>query len=174
MKTGTLQSRTTDAQRRISVLPKIHSHSQIFRYDQSIFCLSHRPNFSDIFGCQQSVPAMITGKSCFHYKEQVCSVATIGFIPIPTGQGRNQPLYEHHVIKSGRNRVDRWIDHSMTFSWCSASKEGFKSKKNQSPFRVQKIYFHEIILAKILAHHFELQLNYVQNNLFKSGKKEGH
>ena len=29
--------------------PKIHSHSQIFRYGRSIFCLSHRPNFSDIF-----------------------------------------------------------------------------------------------------------------------------
>ena len=30
--------------------PKIHSHSQIFRYSQSIFCLPHRPNFSDIIG----------------------------------------------------------------------------------------------------------------------------
>ena len=29
--------------------PKIHSHSQSFRYGQSIFCLPHRPNFSDIF-----------------------------------------------------------------------------------------------------------------------------
>ena len=29
--------------------PKINSHSQIFRYGQSIFCLPHRPNFSDIF-----------------------------------------------------------------------------------------------------------------------------
>ena len=29
--------------------PKIQSHSQIFRYGQSIFCLPHRPNFSDIF-----------------------------------------------------------------------------------------------------------------------------
>ena len=28
--------------------PKIQSQSQIFRYDQSIFCLPHRPNFSDI------------------------------------------------------------------------------------------------------------------------------
>ena len=27
--------------------PKIHSHFQIFRYGQSIFCLPHRPNFSD-------------------------------------------------------------------------------------------------------------------------------
>ena len=29
--------------------PKIHSHYQIFRYGRSIFCLPHRPNFSDIF-----------------------------------------------------------------------------------------------------------------------------
>ena len=25
--------------------------------------------------------------------------------PIPTSQGRNQPLYERHVTKAGRNRV---------------------------------------------------------------------
>ena len=25
--------------------------------------------------------------------------------PIPTGQGRNQPLYERHVTNSGSNRV---------------------------------------------------------------------
>ena len=29
--------------------PKIHSHYQIFRYGGSIFCLPHRPIFSDIF-----------------------------------------------------------------------------------------------------------------------------
>ena len=29
--------------------PKSHSHSQIFRYGQRIFCLPHRPNYSDIF-----------------------------------------------------------------------------------------------------------------------------
>jgi hypothetical protein len=29
--------------------PKIQSQSQIIRYGQSIFCLPHRPNFSDIF-----------------------------------------------------------------------------------------------------------------------------
>ena len=28
--------------------PKIQSQSQIFRYGRSIFCLPHRPNFSDI------------------------------------------------------------------------------------------------------------------------------
>ena len=29
--------------------PKINSQSQIFRYGRSIFCLSHRPKFSDFF-----------------------------------------------------------------------------------------------------------------------------
>ena len=29
--------------------PIINFHSQIFRYGRSIFCLPHRPNFSDIF-----------------------------------------------------------------------------------------------------------------------------
>ena len=39
--------------------PKIHSHSQIFRCGQSIFCLPHRPNFSDIFDlCLHRVPVV--------------------------------------------------------------------------------------------------------------------
>ena len=29
--------------------PKIHSHSQIFRYGRSIFFLPHRPKFSDVY-----------------------------------------------------------------------------------------------------------------------------
>ena len=29
--------------------PKINSYSQIFRYGRSIFCLPHRPKFSDFF-----------------------------------------------------------------------------------------------------------------------------
>ena len=29
--------------------PKIKSQSQIFRYGRSIFCLPHRPKFSDFF-----------------------------------------------------------------------------------------------------------------------------
>ena len=36
--------------------PKIHSHSQIFRYSGSIFCLPHRPKFSGFFDlCLQDV-----------------------------------------------------------------------------------------------------------------------
>ena len=31
---------------------------------------------------------------------------TFGLVnPIPTGHGQNQPIYERHVTKSGRNRV---------------------------------------------------------------------
>ena len=35
------------------------------------------------------------------------------FNPIPTGQGRNQPLYERHVTKSGRNRVNKDVDQAF-------------------------------------------------------------
>ena len=44
-------TRTTDAREEIAFTaqPKIHSHSQIFKYGRRIFCLPHRPNFSDIF-----------------------------------------------------------------------------------------------------------------------------
>jgi hypothetical protein len=34
----------------------------------------------------------------------------VSFNPIPTSQGRNQPLYERHVTKSGRNRVKTVVD----------------------------------------------------------------
>ena len=40
--------------------PKIQSQSQIFWYGQSIFCLPHRPNFSDIFNL------------CLHWVSVVC------------------------------------------------------------------------------------------------------
>jgi hypothetical protein len=41
--------RTSGEEIAFSTLPKIHSHSQIFRYGQSIFCLPYRPKFSDFF-----------------------------------------------------------------------------------------------------------------------------
>ena len=51
--------------------PKIHSRSQIFRYGRSIFCLPHRPNFSDIIDL------------CLHW----VSVVRVGthVLPVPTG-----------------------------------------------------------------------------------------
>ena len=41
--------RTTDAQRGNSLHCTAKSQSQIFRYGRGIFCLPHRPNFSDDF-----------------------------------------------------------------------------------------------------------------------------
>ena len=41
--------RTPREEKAFTARPKIHSHSQIFRYGRSIFCLPLRPNFSDIF-----------------------------------------------------------------------------------------------------------------------------
>ena len=41
--------RTTGKEIAFTTWPKILSHSQIFRYGRSIFCLPYRPKFSDFF-----------------------------------------------------------------------------------------------------------------------------
>ena len=41
--------RTPGEEIALTARPKINSQSQIFRYGQSIFCLPHRPKFSDFF-----------------------------------------------------------------------------------------------------------------------------
>ena len=41
--------RTPSEEIAFTAQPKIYSHSQIFRYGRSIFCLPHRPKFSDFF-----------------------------------------------------------------------------------------------------------------------------
>jgi hypothetical protein len=47
--------------------PRIHSHSQIFRYGGSIFCLPHRPNFSDIFDLWLHWVSVVRGNSYIFY-----------------------------------------------------------------------------------------------------------
>ena len=42
------------------------------------------------------------------------------FNPIPTGHGRNQPIYERHVTKSGRNRVKKWVKSMQTAGYNGA------------------------------------------------------
>ena len=49
--------------------PKIQSQSQIFRYGGSIFCLPHRPNFSDIFDL------------CLHWVSVVRGCMATGDVP---------------------------------------------------------------------------------------------
>ena len=41
--------RTPGEEIALTARPKIHSHSQIFRYGRSIFCLPHQHKFSDFF-----------------------------------------------------------------------------------------------------------------------------
>ena len=48
--------------------PKIQSQSQIFRYVRSIFCLSHRPNFSDFFDLCLHWVSVVRG---LHYEKRL-------------------------------------------------------------------------------------------------------
>jgi hypothetical protein len=41
--------RTTGKEIAFTTRPKVNSHSQIFKYGRSIFCLPHQPKFSDFF-----------------------------------------------------------------------------------------------------------------------------
>ena len=52
--------------------PKIHSHSQIFRYGGSIFCLPHRPIFSDILDLCLHWVSVVRGRWSFVRDLQVC------------------------------------------------------------------------------------------------------
>ena len=45
--------------------PKIHSHSQIIKYGQSIRCLPHWPNFSDIFDLCLHWVSVVRALYCF-------------------------------------------------------------------------------------------------------------
>ena len=60
-----------------TVRPKIQSQSKIFRYGWSIFCLPHRPNFSDIFDlCLHGVyPQRTPNKAFFIEIQNVCAWA---------------------------------------------------------------------------------------------------
>ena len=42
----------------------------------------------------------------------IAQLKRIRLNPIPTGHGRNQPIYERHVTKSGRNRVKKDVQNN--------------------------------------------------------------
>ena len=69
--------RTSRGETAFTARPKIQSQSQIFMYGGSIFCLPHRPNFSDIFDlCLHWVSAYSVGtplpfKTCWRLKWMV-------------------------------------------------------------------------------------------------------
>ena len=47
--------------------PKINSHSQILRYGRSIFCLPHRPKFSDFFDLCLHWVSVVRDTDCSSY-----------------------------------------------------------------------------------------------------------
>ena len=69
-------------------------------YD-TLFGRAMRPEMArDLEALIDQVP-MLVRKSPFLFH----SVRAFDFNPIPTGHGRNQPIYERHVTTAGRNRV---------------------------------------------------------------------
>ena len=59
--------------------PKIHSHSQIFRYGGSIFCLPHRPIFSDILDLCLHWVSVVRGHKCVSLSCQNFTAASLSF-----------------------------------------------------------------------------------------------
>ena len=49
-------------------------------------------------------------RSSFSIKGSLWEQQKIFLNPIPTGHGRNQPIYERHMTKSGRNRVNTYYE----------------------------------------------------------------
>ena len=69
--------------------PKIQSQSQIFRYGRSIFCLPHRPNFSDIFDL------------CLHWVSVVCVYChAIAVVSTYSRPSNNRTVWNNHTVHS--------------------------------------------------------------------------
>ena len=49
--------------------PKIHSHSQIFKYGRNIFCLPHRPKFHWVFVVCAMYKAFVANQTLFGSSE---------------------------------------------------------------------------------------------------------
>ena len=62
---------------------------------ETMYASSGNKHFFTKFGHRQTYQ---------NYEQSQQKLGTILEI-IPTGQGRNQPLYERHMTKSGRNKV---------------------------------------------------------------------
>ena len=66
--------RTPSEEIAFTARPKIHSHSQIFRYGRSIFSLPHRPKFSDFFDlCLHWVSVVRVYNIALSYGHLICT-----------------------------------------------------------------------------------------------------
>ena len=102
--------------------PKIHSYSQIFRYSQSIFCLPHRPKFSDFFDfCHHWVS--VVRESCLSIVIKLASFVGLQvgtcLVEGPTGMGTGLHSPATTTTRNGRetkkNGANSWrLHHDMT------------------------------------------------------------
>jgi hypothetical protein len=86
-------------------LPKVHSHSQIFRYGRIIFCLPHQPKFSDFFDLCLHWVSVVRGFSCYttlsNWKvNDKCT--TIEFVKNPAKFMPRGELVQFRVSKKAR------------------------------------------------------------------------
>jgi hypothetical protein len=109
-----------------TALPKIHSHSKIFRYDRSIFCLPHQPNFSDIFdSCLYWVSVV---RACIRsdkpsVKRQLKKYSVSKIVDLS--------LFEEIVLVNSKNWQGKSFSRSLKHFFLTASQNNFQ---NNVPF----------------------------------------
>ena len=82
-------------------LPTIGSAPQ---YNRHIFSQPIVYEFKEGWqSCPLRQSEVVVRPHCIGYGRYGCAVHS--FNPIPTGHGRNQPIYERHVTTASRNRV---------------------------------------------------------------------
>ena len=70
--------------------------------------------------CGFKIDGFLISKFYVEYRYQKRMIFLI-LNPIPTDHGRNQPIYERHVTKSGRNRVKHYDQLNAYHSVCTVS-----------------------------------------------------
>ena len=71
-----LCTRTPGEEIAITAQPKIKSPSQIFRYDQSIFCLPHRPKISDFFDLCLHWVSVVRAENHILREQHCCNIGS--------------------------------------------------------------------------------------------------
>ena len=122
--------------------PKIQSQSQIFRYGWSIFCLPHRPNFSDIFNL------------CLHWMSIVrardCNIHTSLSYPL-FKRSQDRKGYLLYIATKHKKKGTKWWSAIISFgqaSWFMSQKRpknvlswnGQRIIKTESVKKIKAVY----------------------------------
>ena len=114
--------------------PKIHYHSQFFKYGWSIFCQTHWPIFSDIFDL------------CLHWVPVVCGLYKLYNIIQQRGENKNDSLKGLYPIMIMRPQLCTPLEYSLgitkkpPFKFISALFLSFK------PFNKGGLIWNRVIL----------------------------